>query len=112
MVRVDGQFGKGVGCDLNADNFPSADVQALTFPALTRLKGVAADGVATVQALDGNGDVLDSTPVESNLFASTAELPAGAVAAIRTLDANGSATATEQLPSGAQQPANKPANGG
>ena len=32
MVRVDGQFGKGFGCDLNADNFPSVDVQALTFP--------------------------------------------------------------------------------
>src|SRR5262249_11385975 len=32
LVRVDGQFGKGFGCDLNADNFPSANVQALTFP--------------------------------------------------------------------------------
>jgi hypothetical protein len=64
MVRVDGQFGKGLGCDLNADNFPSANVQALTFPTLIRLQGVAADGVATVQAIDANGDVLDSTPVE------------------------------------------------
>jgi hypothetical protein len=106
MVRVDGQFGKGFGCDLNADNFPSANVQALTFPDLTRLQGVAADGVATVQALDANGKVLDSTPVENNLFASTADLPAGAAAAIRTLDPAGNVTATRQLPKAAQ-----PANG-
>jgi hypothetical protein len=98
MVRVDGQFGKGFGCDLNADNFPSAKVQALTFPQFTRLQGVAADGVATVEALDENGNVLDSTPVENNLFASTTDLPAGAAATIRTLDANGNATATRQLP--------------
>jgi hypothetical protein len=106
MVRVDGQFGKGFGCDLNAVNFPSAMVQALTFPDLRRLQGVAADGVATVQALDANGNVVDSTPVENNLFASTTDLPAGAAAAIRTLDANGNATATEQLPKAAQ-PTNK-----
>jgi hypothetical protein len=106
MVRVDGQFGKGFGCDLNADNFPSADVQALTFPGLTRLQGVAADGVATVQALDANGNVLDSASVENNVFASTTALPAGAAVAIRTLDASGNVTATQDLPNAAQ-PANK-----
>jgi hypothetical protein len=111
MVRVDGQFGKGFGCDLNADGFPSAKVQALTFPRFTRLQGVAADGVATVQALDENGGVLDSTPVESNLFASTVNVPTGAAAAIRTLDAHGDVTATEPLPDAAQ-PANKPADPG
>ena len=74
MVRVDGQPGKGFGCDLNADNFPSADVQALTFPDPTRLQGLAADGVATVQAIDADGNVLDSTPVENNLFVSTTDL--------------------------------------
>lgn len=98
IVRVDGQFGKGFGCDQNADQFPSADVQALTFPEFTRLQGVAADGVATVQALDANGNVLDSTPVENNLFASTTDVPLGAATAIRTLDGNGNVTATEQLP--------------
>lgn len=112
MVRVDGQFGKGFGCDLNADDFPSADVQAVTFPALTRLQGVAADGVATVQALDADGNVLDSTPVENNLFASTKDLPAGAAAAIRTLDANGDVTATRQLPRTREQPTNKPVQRG
>ena len=111
MVRVDGQFGKGFGCDLNADNFPSADVQALTFPNLTRLQGVAADGVATVQALGANGNVLDSTPVENNLFASTTDLPAGAASAIRTLDAAGIVIATQELPKTAQ-PANKAAKAG
>ncbi len=98
MVRVDGQPGKGFGCDLNADNFPSPDVQALTFPGPTRLQGVAADGVATVEALDANGNVLDSTPVEGNLFASSTALPVGATTAIRTLDANGDVIATQQLP--------------
>jgi hypothetical protein len=107
MVRVDQQFGKGFGCDLNAANFPSANVQALTFPALTRLQGVAADGVATVQALDADGAVLDSTPVENNLFASSTNLAAGAAAAIRTLDANGTITATQRLPQ-TPQPANEP----
>jgi hypothetical protein len=111
MVRVDGGLGKGFGCDLNADDFPSADVQALTFPDVTRLQGVAADGVATVEALDASGDVLDSTPVVNNLFASSAEIPDGAAAAIRTLDANGNVTATQQLPREAQ-PTNKPADPG
>jgi hypothetical protein len=111
MVRVDGQFGKGFGCDLNADSFPSADVQALTFPDLRQLQGVAADGVATVQALDANGHVLDTTPVENNVFASTTDLPDGAAAAIRTLDAAGNVTATQDLPRAAQ-PANKAAKQG
>jgi hypothetical protein len=111
MVRVDGQFGKGFGCDLNADGFPSASVQALTFPDFTRLQGVAADGVATVQALDENGSVLDSTPVEDNLFASTTDVPAGAATAIRTLDADGKIIATQELPR-AVQPANRPASPG
>jgi len=108
MVRVDGQFGKGFGCDLNADGFPSAKRQALTFPALTRLQGIAADGVSTVQALDAYGNVLDSTPVEHNLFASTTSLTAGTATAIQTLDANGDVTATQSLPI-AHQPTNKPA---
>lgn len=111
MVRVDGQFGKGFGCDLNAVGFPSPTVQALTFPELTRLQGVAADGVATVQALDASGNVLDSTPVEDNLFASTTDLTAGSATAIRTLDANGNVTATQPLPAAAQ-PTNEPARPG
>ena len=106
IVRVDQQFGKGFGCDFNADDFPSATVQAWTFPALTRLQGVAADGVATVQALNANGTVLDSTPVANNLFASTTDLPSGAATAIRTLDAAGNVTTTRQLPQ-TPQPTNK-----
>ena len=110
MARVD-QQGQGFGCDLNADNFPSATVQALTFPNFTHLQGVAANGVTTVQALDANGNLLDSTPVDNNLFASTRELPAGAATAIRTLDTNGTVTATQQLDRVAQ-PTNKPADAG
>ncbi len=121
-ARVDEHVRKGgFGCDLYADDFPSAKVQALTFPDVTRLQGVAADGVATVQALDENGNVLDSTPVENNLFASKTDVPPGAATAIRTLDADGNVTATEQLPKAAPptkkiakpgQPANKPAKVG
>jgi hypothetical protein len=96
--HVDAQFEKGFGCDLNADNFPSADVQALTFPPVMRLQGIAADGVATVQALDANGNVLDSAPVTDNLFVSDNQLPQGAAVAIRTLDANGNVTSTRRLP--------------
>jgi hypothetical protein len=97
-LAIDRPDAKGFGCDLNADGFPSADVQALTFPALTRLQGVAADGVATVEALDANGNVLDSTPVTNNLFVSDTQLPAGEAASIVTLDANGRVTSTKPLP--------------
>jgi hypothetical protein len=96
--HVGAQFEKGLGCDLNADNFPSADVQALTFPPAMQLQGIAADGVATVEALDANGNVLDSTPVTNNLFVSEKQLPQGAAVAIRTLDANGNVTSTRRLP--------------
>jgi hypothetical protein len=95
--RVDGQFGKGFGCDFNADGFPSAERQAFTFPVFARLQGVAADGVTTVQALDEHGNVIDSTPVVDNLFASMVDLRIGAATAIRTLDAAGNVTATQQL---------------
>jgi hypothetical protein len=97
IVRVDGQFGKGFGCDFNADGFPSAERQAFTFPVFARLQGVAADGVTTVQALDEHGNVIDSTPVVDNLFASMVDLRIGAATAIRTLDAAGNVTATQQL---------------
>ncbi|MCA1838165.1 MAG: hypothetical protein LC674_05215 [Actinobacteria bacterium] len=59
---------KGVLCDLNADNFPSRDVKAISFP--KSLFGVAADGVSTVALVDATGNVIDSTPVVNNLFAS------------------------------------------
>lgn len=62
------------------------------------LQGIAADGVAAVEALDRSGNVIASTPVVENRFASKIELPLGAAAAIRTLDANGRVTATQPLP--------------
>jgi hypothetical protein len=94
--HVSEPYEKGVFCDLNADNFPSADVQALTFP--RRLQGVAADGVAKVEALDANGDVIDSTPVANNLFVSDKQLPDGAATAIVTLDEQGNVTSRRRLP--------------
>ena len=95
--HVNEQYEKGVGCDLRDDGFPSTDVRALTFPPGRQLQGIATDGVATVQALDADGTVLDSTPVVDDLFASGRDL-GGAVTAIRTLDAAGNVLTTQRLP--------------
>jgi hypothetical protein len=95
--RVGAQYEKGFGCDLNADGFPSADVQALVFPPARRLQGVAADGVATVEFLDAGGDVLDAASVTSNLFVSDKQLPPGEAAYVATLDASGNVTSKRAL---------------
>jgi hypothetical protein len=95
--HVNEQYDKGVGCDLRADGFPSADVRALTFPPARQLQGVASDGVASVEAVDADGRVLDSTPVVNNLFASAKDLGDAAVY-IETLDANGNVLAKQKLP--------------
>jgi hypothetical protein len=97
IERVAAQAEKGFGCDLNADGFPSARVQALSFPPARRLQGVAADGVAKVAYLDADGNVLDETPVTNNLFASDTLLPAGAAATIETFDAQGNVTSKHAL---------------
>jgi len=90
------QYEKGVLCDLNADNFPSADVQAITFP--RGLQGIAADGVATVELLDANGNVLDSTPVTNNLFVSEKRFEEGQAAYLVTLNAAGNVLSKQALP--------------
>ena len=94
--HVDQTYYKGVFCDLNADNFPSADVKALTFP--RTLEGVAADGVAKVAFIDANGAVLDSTPVVGNLFESDVTVPQGAAAYLETFDAQGNVLSKQALP--------------
>lgn len=96
IEHVGQQYEQGAGCDWRADGFPSATVRALEFPPARQLQGVAADGVATVEALDANGSVIDSTPVVNNLFASSVELD-GAATAIRTLDAAGGVLTTQRL---------------
>ncbi len=98
--HVGEQYDKGFGCLASADNFPSGDVKALTFPPATMLDGVAADGVATVEALDADGNVLASTPVVNNLFVGGVTLPAGSVATIETLDANGNVLSKQATPQG------------
>jgi len=87
---------KGVLCDLNDPGFLSAERQVLTFPG--RLLGIAADGVATVQFVDAEGSVLDSTPVTGNLFASGTRIGLGLAAYVEALDANGTVLAKQQLP--------------
>lgn len=92
-------YPKGVLCDLNADNFPSDDVKAISFP--RTLQGVAADGVASVAFADAAGTVLDSTPVVDNLFVSEQAatlLPQGDAAYLETFDANGDLLTKQALP--------------
>jgi hypothetical protein len=82
---------------LNEDGFPSADKRAVTFPPARQLEGVASDGVATVEFEDANGNVLDSTPVVDNLFASSTVLPQNEAVYLVSLDANGAVLAKQTL---------------
>lgn len=88
-------YEKGVLCDLNEPGFPSANEAALSFPG--QLQGIAADGVATVAFTDVDGAVLDSTPVEDNLFASNVRLGMGVATYIEALDANGNVLSKRKL---------------
>jgi hypothetical protein len=91
------QYEKGFGCDLRANGFPSAEVQALAFPPALQLQGIAADGVAKVAFLDAGGNVIDSTSVTNNLFASNVQLAPGEAAFIETFDAQGNVTSKRPL---------------
>ena len=89
-------YEKGVLCDLNEPGFPSAGAEVLSFPGT--LQGIAADGVATVAFVDGDGNVLDSTPVTDNLFASKVRIGIGVAAAIEALDRHGNVLSKQKLP--------------
>ncbi|HEY3541768.1 MAG TPA: hypothetical protein VGK79_04420 [Gaiellaceae bacterium] len=89
-------YEKGVLCDLNEPGFPSPGEEALTFPG--RLQGIAADGVATVAFVDAQGNVLDSTPVTDNLFASGTRIGMGVAAFVETFDAKGNTLSKQKLP--------------
>jgi hypothetical protein len=85
---------KGIGCDLGNPSlpgnpaFPSAARPIFDFSRFgAGLAGFAADGVATVDLLDADGNVIASAPVTDNVYAD-ANPPAGG-AAIEALDANG-----------------------
>lgn len=93
--RVAATYEKGVLCDLNDPGFPSVGQQVLTFPG--RLQGIAADGVATVELLDADGNVLDRTPVTDNLFASGTRVGLGVAAFVEALDANGAVLSKQKL---------------
>lgn len=88
-------YEKGVLCDLNDPGFPEG-AKVLTFPG--QLQGIAADGVATVELVDAQGAVLDSTPVTNNLFASSTRIGMGVASAVVALDADGRVLATQKLP--------------
>ena len=93
---MDETYEKGVLCDLNEPGFPAAGAEVLSFPG--RLQGIAADGVATVAFVDDDGNVLDSTSVTNNLFASSVRIGIGRAAAIEALDGSGNVVSTEKLP--------------
>jgi hypothetical protein len=88
-------YEKGVMCDWNEPGFPDG-AKVLTFPG--RLQGIAADGIATVAFADADGNVLDSTPVTDNLFASSTQVGLGVAAYVEGLAADGSVVAKQKLP--------------
>ena len=87
----------GVGCDLNGA-FPSPQQPVFVFPPLLHFAGLAADGVATVAALDAAGNIVVSAPVSGNLFAATEPGPFDTVVTLEALDARGNVLATWRLP--------------
>ena len=87
---------KGVGCDLGDPSlpgtpaFPSPQRPIIDFSRFSggaRLMGFAADGVASVDLLDADGNVIDSAPVIGNVYVD-ANPPAGG-AAVEALDSQG-----------------------
>jgi hypothetical protein len=60
------------------------------------LAGFAADGVARVDLVDGNGATIVSAPVVDNLYAAT-DIPQVAVAAIVAYDADGHVVYRKEL---------------
>jgi len=95
LDHVAATYEKGVLCDLNDPGFPSPGHEVLTFPG--QLQGIAADGVASVQFVDADGNVLDSTPVTDNLFASPTRIGLGVAAYVEGLDANGNVLTKQKL---------------
>jgi hypothetical protein len=87
-------YEKGVMCDWNEPGFPDGD-KVLTFPG--QLQGIAADGVASVAFVDADGNVLDSTPVTDNLFASSTRIGLGVATYVEGLAADGHVVAKQQL---------------
>jgi hypothetical protein len=88
-------YEKGVLCDLNDPGFPDG-AKVLSFPG--QLQGIAADGVATVELVDAQGNVLDRAPVTDNLFASSTRIGMGVASSVVALDASGNVVATQKLP--------------
>jgi hypothetical protein len=76
--------------------FPSPQKPIFFFPpASVHLVGFAADGVASVAAVDADGAVLETVPVSDNIFAGPA-VPDDATA-VEALDSSGNVIATESL---------------
>ena len=94
---IESKAAKGVGCDLNG-TFPSPKRPVMVFPPLVQFAGFAADGVASVRAIDSSGKTVVAAPVRENLFASATSGPFPTVVAIQAVDADGNVLATERRP--------------
>ena len=70
----------------------------MTFPPARLLEGVASDGVATVESLDADGTVLDSTPVVATCSRRTSKEPGDGRRLLETLDAKGNVLSKQKLP--------------
>lgn len=87
--------GKGVGCDVADNGFPSPGRPIFDWSRWshgTQVAGFAADGVASVELYDASGATVATVPVVDNLYAESG-LPGGA--GLRALDANGNVLYTE-----------------
>lgn len=58
-------------------------------PIPSRFEGFAADGVASVALMTGNGELTAETPVDANVYSRTEGLPKQPITAIVALDADG-----------------------
>jgi hypothetical protein len=69
-------------------------------PTVSSVAGLAADGVATVEALDTKGAVILEAPVTNNVYSSVSasNAPAGPAAEIVALDAAGNRIYSERIP--------------
>jgi hypothetical protein len=101
--RTDGRYclavesisGRGVGCALGKDPFPSPQHPVLIFPGSRYFAGFAADDVASVSLLDAAGATVATTMARGNLFAD-GPLPDSAVS-VEALDVNGDLLATQPV---------------
>jgi hypothetical protein len=90
----DGGPGSAVGCEFVSGGFPSPGRPILDLSRWskgTKVVGLAADGVASIELYDASGATVANVPVVDNVYLETG-LPGGV--GVKALDANGTVLAT------------------